>query len=600
MRTPASRRPSLALLPFVVLAAGAGFAFAGDSVATTGVEPIIELGSHESQVMDHLDYLCHKIGPRLTGSSNLARAYEWTQGRFAEWGLSNVHTEVWGEYAVGFDRTGAGAGRLIKASGEERKLTIGSNAWTAGTNGSVRGPAVFEPTNMDELAQVKDQLKGAWLVSKGTRGRRGGGRRARGQQPGEGDQQPAKPGAEGTPPALPEVPRAPSRKEREELRAALESAGVAGFVRGTGSELILTDGRPDGITMDKLPKTPQVTTTHDDWQAISDELKAGRKVELEFDVKNKFFAGPVQHKNVIAEIRGSEKPDELVIIGAHLDSWDGAQGATDNGTGVATTLEAARVLAKAGAKPKRTIRFILFSGEEQGLLGSAGYVKAHKDELPKVSCILVHDGGTNYVSGLGVTKHMFPLVEPALAPLASLDKGMPFKVEEVDSLPFGVGSDHDTFLSVGVPGFFWQQVGKQNYDHEHHTQYDTYEAAIPEYQKHSAVTIAAAALAIANLDQLLPRDEIMPRPRKMLGVQTADDLTIEGVVGDSRAEKAGLKEGDRIVKIGAKTVSNPQELRQAIRAAEGETEIRFIRGGKEQSVKTVFEPEKPKQAKRWF
>jgi hypothetical protein len=459
---------------------------------------------------------------------------------------------------------------------------------------------------------VKDKLKGAWLVAKSSRTR---GARRRGNP---GADETPNPHAEGEAPK-PEAPKpeapapapapAPqlSTKERAELRAAIDAAGIAGRIRGTGSELILTDGSPRGITMDKLPKIPAVMTTKADYDFIAGELKAGRSLDLELDVKNKFFAGPVQHKNVIADITGTEKPDEYVIVGGHLDSWDGAEGATDNGTGAATTLEAARLLAKSGLKPRRTIRFMLFSGEEQGLLGSRGYAKEHKDLLPKISCVLVHDGGTNYVSGIGLTKAMYPIVAPALEPLTNLDKDMPFVVKEVKSLPYGVGSDHDTFLGLGVPGFFWQQKGKQNYDHEHHTQFDTFEAAVPEYQKHSAITIAAAALAIANLDQLLPRDGILDRTggggrgqnRKMLGVQTdPESATIVDVVPDSRAEKAGLQEGDVITKIGDKAVTDGTSLRDAVQAAEGEVVIHFTRNGKEMTAKTVFEAPKPQ--KRWY
>ena len=119
---------------------------------------------------------------------------------------------------------------------------------------------------------------------------------------------------------------------------------------------------------------------------------------------------------MIADIPGSELPDEYVIVGGHIDSWDGATGTTDNGTGVATTLEAARILMKAGVKPRRTIRFMLWSGEEQGLLGSAAYVKAHKDLMPKISAVLVHDGGTNYLSGIGATEAMIERLRAGLRP----------------------------------------------------------------------------------------------------------------------------------------------------------------------------------------
>src|SRR5439155_2352682 len=125
-------------------------------------------------------------------------------------------------------------------------------------------------------------------------------------------------------------------------------------------------------------------------KAIDDHLKAAKKVSLTIEINNKFVQGPIKLYNVIADLPGSEKPDEYVVFGGHIDSWDGATGATDNGTGVATTMEAARLLAKAGAKAKRTIRFMLFSGEEQGLLGSRAYVKAHPDEMKKISAVFVH------------------------------------------------------------------------------------------------------------------------------------------------------------------------------------------------------------------
>ena len=188
-------------------------------------------------------------------------------------------------------------------------------------------------------------------------------------------------------------------------------------------------------------------------------LKDGKPVTLEFDIRNYFKKGPIKLYNVIADIPGSELPDEYVIVGGHIDSWDGATGATDNGTGVATTLEAARILMKAGVKPRRTIRFMLWSGEEQGLLGSAAYVKAHKDLMPKISAVLVHDGGTNYLSGIGATEAMISDFEQVFAPVKELDPQFPFEVRKVAGLSGG-GSDHASFLAANVPGFFWRQVGQ--------------------------------------------------------------------------------------------------------------------------------------------
>ena len=247
------------------------------------------------------------------------------------------------------------------------------------------------------------------------------------------------------------------------------------------------------------------------YDEITGWLKAGKTVTLEFDIRNHFKKGPIKLYNVIADIPGTEKPDEYVIVGGHIDSWDGATGATDNGTGVATTLEAARILMKAGVKPKRTIRFMLWSGEEQGLLGSAAYVKSHKDLMSRISAVLVHDGGTNYLSGIGATEAMLADFEKVFEPVKDLDPAYPFEVRKVAGL-MGGGSDHASFLGANVPGFFWgQRGGRAVYQHTHHTQFDTFDAAIPEYQVHSSLVVALGAYGIANLDHLLSREKLRAR-----------------------------------------------------------------------------------------
>lgn len=553
------RRPSLLVIAFAL---GFSVARAGDAANPPSVPDIAAAAENDNQVMQHLEYLCKKIGPRLTGSHNLDKAYEWTQSEFQRFGLKNVHTETWGEYPIYFDRRPM-SGRIITEDGE-KPLVFGSHAWTAGTKGPVRGPVFYYPRTQEELdALEKDALKGAWLLVRTGRGRQ------------------------------------PTRQEREAIRKALDEAGIAGVLRSVGDDLILTDGSPSGITMDKLPTRVSVNINQKGYKELAKRIERGEDVKVELDVQNHFSAGPAKNKLVVAEIPGVEKPDEVVIVGGHLDSWDGAEGATDNGTGVATTMEAARLLVKAGAKPRRTLRFILWSGEEQGLLSSAWYVKKHKDELAKVSCVLIHDGGTNYVSGITVTNAMAPLLEDALAPL-NFDPNMKFKVHKAKHLPFGVGSDHDSFLAVGVPGFFWNQTGRQNYDHEHHTQYDTFEAAIPEYQKHSAIVIAQGALAIANLDVLIPREDMLaPRgPQgKMLGVQCDPELVIQRVVDGSLAEAAGLQEGDKLLELAGTKITNVEELRAAVQAAEGKVKVKFVRDGRELEVEVTFETAKKK---RWL
>jgi membrane-associated protease RseP (regulator of RpoE activity) len=326
---------------------------------------------------------------------------------------------------------------------------------------------------------------------------------------------------------------------------------------------------------------------------IVEDLNAGKEVRLEFDVRNWFVKGPIPLQNVIAEIPGTEKPDEVVIVGGHLDSWDGATGATDNGTGVATTLEAARLLAKAGVKPKRTIRFMLWGGEEEGLLGSRAYVKAHKEEMDKISAVLVHDGGTNYCAGITATPPMVQSFEGIFAPVGNLDPEMPFKVREVKGLSGG-GSDHASFLQANVPGFFWSQKGRANYNHTHHTQFDTFDAAIPDYQKNSSIVIAVGALGIANLPALLSRENLRAPDGgggRRLGVELADDMTIEEVLEDGLAAKIGLLKGDRLLKVGDRPFVDRDDMRTAMREAPVKTKIVVLRDAKEVEFPIEFPPD---------
>ncbi|HYE98370.1 MAG TPA: M20/M25/M40 family metallo-hydrolase, partial [Planctomycetota bacterium] len=310
------------------------------------VEAVLRESRENSRVMAHLDHLCHRIGPRLTGSTNLVKACDWTRDEFARYGLE-ARLEPWGQFAVGFDR-GPGSARMVEP--EEMPLTVGTPAWSPGTDGPVTAPAVLAPTTDAELAAVKDRLRGAWVVSS-----------ARGPDP---------------------------------FASAYDEAGIAGLIRSAPRELIVTSGRPPG-SWEAIPTRVHVTMIASHHAKIVGLLKEGRAVRLRIDLRNTFVKGPIPLHNVIADLRGTEKPEEMVIVGAHLDSWDGAQGATDNGTGVASTLEAARLLTRAGAKPRRTIRFMLFTGEEQGLLGSRAWIRANPDALPRISAVVVHDYGTN-------------------------------------------------------------------------------------------------------------------------------------------------------------------------------------------------------------
>jgi len=540
-------------LLFVLVSACPSFAQDATSLDPV-VRRIVDSPASESHVMRYLDVVANRIGPRLTGSDGYENACNWARDEFEAIGLTNVRLERWGEFAVGFNR-GPASGRMTKPV--ERELRFFTNAWTAGTKGKVSGIAVLAPTNAEELEAVRSQLAGAWVVAKSA-------------VPGAG--RGAGPGS-GTAPG-------PDRAFREAREKAYEEAGIAGTIRGARGELLVTGGSPR-VDWNKLPTRPAIQMVAADHAAILEKLAANEEVRLEFDIRNHFEQGPIQLHNVIADLVGTEKPEEYVIVGGHLDSWDGATGALDNGTGVATTMEAARLLVAAGARPKRTIRFMLWGGEEQGLLGSRAWIEQNSAALLRISAVLNHDGGTNYCAGIPATELMVPLFEPIFAPVLDLDPDHPFRIRKVKGIS-SVGSDSDAFLAAGVPGFFWDQKGRSNYTHVHHTQFDTYEEAIPDYQRNSSIVIAVGALGIANLPELLPRESLRPTGsgggRRRLGVQLDDEMRIEELTDGGIATKVGMRVGDRVTKIGEMPVADREELVVAMQEAPAKTKATVMRG----------------------
>jgi hypothetical protein len=526
------------------------------------VRRIISAGQNGNKVMEDLDWLTNRIGPRLTSSDNLQDAVEWARDRFKEEGLDNARLEEWGEFPVGFNR-GPWSGKVI--SPEPRTLEFGTNAWTAGTQGVVRGNAVLAPKNDEQIEAVKDKLPGAWVLS------------ADAGLPRFGQE-------------LLASSTRPSAVFQRKLEAAYASAHIAGMIRPTRTDLVVTGGNYR-ITFDKLPTAPQVVLVRKQFDELSSWLKDGKDVTLEFDIRNHFKKGPVKLYNVIADIPGTEHPDEYVIVGGHIDSWDGATGATDNGTGCATALEAARILIASGVKPKRTIRFMLWSGEEQGLFGSKAYVKAHPELMPKISVVLVHDGGTNYLSGIGATQAMQADFEQVFAPILKLDVDMPFQIRKVNGFSPQGASDHASFLAAGVPGIFWNQAGKAVYNHTHHTQYDTYDAAIPAYQKHSSVVLAVGAYGIANLDHLLSREKLLLQGpggnRRLLGV-VLDDLKVSDIESGGVFDKAGGKAGDTLVSINGNKIGDRSELPRVIQSAAVKSKMVVSRDGKDVELSLDF------------
>lgn len=514
------------------------------------IQRVVELALRESKAEEHLRHLTKAIGPRLTSSHGLMEAEAWARDQFGSYGL-DARLEEWGTFPVGFDRGPQAGGMVVPESIE---YTFTTPSWTPGVSGPQRGKAALFPQSLKEIRQHKARFADAWIVERSASG---------------GDN--------------------PSDEVVQAIETELREAGALGYISADGDkrgELVHTSGRHQ-IDWAELPTDVRIKLRGDQHADLVKRLGSDQSVELEFSIDNRFFRGPVKLHNVVADLVGSEYPDEYVIIGGHIDSWDGAQGAVDNATGVATTLEAARILALAGARPKRTIRFMLWSGEEQGLLGARAYVAAHPDLMPKVSAVFVHDGGTNYLSGLSVTPEMQAQVTSALAPLFKLDpEQKPFHIELTEHLHFG-SSDHNAFLRAGVPGFFWDQAGKSNYRCMHHTQLDDFETAIDAYQRHSSIVQAITAYQLANADQLLNRSHaIAERTRTIDAVH--DWAIIEEVERGGRANKLGLRTGDVILSVDGTAVSTSAAVRRAINAGDAHKVLSIKRKKREFEVTLDF------------
>lgn len=312
------------------------------------------------------------------------------------------------------------------------------------------------------------------------------------------------------------APEGPSMLDR------VFAAGPAGFVSASSDDRVRTSSIGGWRTIDpaNLPQGVEIQVRQADYDFINSKISDGWPIEFEADLQNKFTPGPIPVYNTVAEIPGTTWPDEVVIVSAHADSWNGpgSQGTTDNGTGSSVTLEAARILAAVGAKPKRTIRFILWTGEEQGLLGSREYVAKLKEagELEKISAVFVDDGGTNYEGGLKCTAAMMPYLAAATAPVTSTFPDMPVNIQVVERAGGGMAggsSDHASFQREGVPAFFWDEVGRADYGYGWHTQNDKIDLAIPEYLIQSSTCAAVTAYNLACAETLLPREQREARPQ---------------------------------------------------------------------------------------
>ena len=467
----------------------------GNSVAATDAQILAEIHDH-SELMENLEYLSDRIGPRLTGSPLLKQASDWSVEMFEKYGLTNVHLEAY--FIPHAWVRGSAKARVISPA--SHPLAIVSAAWSPGTRGTVHGPVVyFDAKKPEDFAKFAGKLRGAIVIASEPIP-------LSPPKPVDQNEEIDQPMEEPPPPvgqpALPD----PYDKYLELVKTTrkfLVDQGAVAVLRDAGKPhalLNMTDATNEPFTLGPIPTA---FLSGEGYRLLWRLLKKG-PVELEIEISNAVSDKPVEVYNTVADLRGTERPDEYVILGGHLDSWDLGTGTTDNGTGSMVVLEAARTLAKLNVRPKRTIRFILFTGEEQGLIGSKEYVKAHKDDLGKVSGALIHDSGTGRVLSIGLHDNYQAreTVDQVIKPLHDLKLLEPTMAREY-------GTDSLSFDEAGVPGFWCVQTLAE-YPQTHHSQSDTFDKAWKDDLLQGAQVLAAWAYNTAELPERLPRRPLPP------------------------------------------------------------------------------------------
>lgn len=524
MRLPSTRR--------LALAAALSLAVALPFHAEERIDPdvnarIRQEGQNNSQILRTLHVLSDLHGPRVTGSPNLKSAGEWAVRQMESWGLANGHLEPWEFGHPGWVNEVAW-GAITSPVKDTLQFEV--LAWTPGTEGQVTGRAVHivppdGPTESSLQAyfdSIRAQVSGAMVLVGRPRAvpvdfSPPAKRRTDEQVKAQYDPaRPAGPAGRGGRAGRGAGTGQPARLEV--LLPSEVSARIDRFLVEQGARVRINDaGRPHGQiaaysnrTYDITTVVPTVVLRNEDYGRIARLLAGGRDVELQFTIANRIHPEGTTAYNAIAEIPGGEKKDEIVMLGAHLDSWHSATGATDNAIGCAVMMEAARILETIGVEPRRTIRVALWSGEEQGLLGSQAYVARHfgSFEAPgpdydKLVAYLNIDAGTGRARGAIVfgPPATAQVMRELLKPFE--DFGV-FGASATASRARG-GTDHTSFTVAGLIGINFQQDPIEYGSHTHHTNLDTYERIVEQDVKQSAIVIASAAYHLAMRDEPLPR-----------------------------------------------------------------------------------------------
>ncbi len=515
-----------------------------------------------SQIMHTMHFLADIYGPRLTGSPNHKAAADWAIKQMKDWGLENAHLEPWDFGHPGWVNERA-SGYIVAPIKDQ--LTFKVLAWTPGTKGTVTAQ-VFQlvppekPKKEDLTAyldSIKDKVKGRIVMV------------------GKAEVVPVvidvparrlddKLAAERFDPKNPNAgqfgPRRDGQRPPEDPPGTLTGAQINQqideFLLASGALLRANDARMgngrirafQNRTYDIAKVVPTVVLRNEDYGRIARILADGSTVELEFNIQNKIYPEGKTSYNTVAEIPGTDRKDEVVMLGGHLDSWHSATGATDNAIGCAIMMEATRILKTLGVKPRRTIRVALWSGEEEGLLGSQAYVKEHfgsfeepKPEFNKLVAYFNVDSGTGRIRGAGVfgPPQDADILREVLLPFADL--GIAGAISNKNRR--AGGTDSSSFAQAGLPGIGLGQDPIEYFTDTWHTNIDTYERIIEDDVKKDAIVVAASVYQLAMRDDMLPRFTAADMPSKPEPPGTAQPVQAaapaQPAAGSGGAEKDG-------------------------------------------------------------
>ena len=497
-----------------------------DRVDLDAIYRIKDEGLQRSQVMDTVWYLTEVSGPRLTNSPGIRAAAKWSIDKLNSWGLTRVRQEAWGPFGRGWTNDRFTANVLTP---QPFPLIAFPRAWTPGTDGVMTGEAVFAVLDREEDFQKwTGKLKGkVVLAARATTvaaqftapARRFTDQdlvdlqTQRVQAPRAGG-----PGRGGNPPPDPNFNQKRMVFYGQEGAIAVLEPGIGRGDHGA----ILVQG-PNRNRDAKEPLTaPQIAVSAEQYNRLVRLVTQNVPVTLEINAQNRFIDDTLDSFNILAEIPGTDKADEIVMLGAHFDSWHAGTGATDNAAGSAAMMEAMRILKVTGVRMRRTVRLALWTGEEQGLLGSRAYVKQQFGDIgtivllpahPKLSAYFNMDNGTGAIRGVYMqgNEAVRPIFATWMEPFSNL--GM-----ATLSIRSTGATDHVAFDEIGLPGFQFIQDPIEYSTDSHHTNQDQYDRLQPEDMMKNAVIIASFVYHAANRDERLPR-KTLPTPRNRPATQ---------------------------------------------------------------------------------